>query len=84
MLTNASHSAEVLRARNMHDKMKLDEHEQIISQNPSESELIKQLSEVNQQNEAHLMKQLMNQFDSMKRDIRHLKNSSGGPESSII
>ena len=55
----------------------------MIKGKPTESEMIKQLSEINKQNEVSLMKQLMSQFDSMKRDIRHLKINTGSIESSV-
>lgn len=73
ILVDASHQAEAISKRFNEDRAKIADHEKQIRRQENESELIKKLSELTQQNETTLMKQLMAQFDSMKRDIRHLK-----------
>lgn len=73
ILVDATHQAEAISKRFNEDRAAIADHEKQIRRQENESELIKKLSELTQQNETTLMKQLMAQFDSMKRDIRHLK-----------
>ena len=80
IMIDASHQAEALGRRFKEDKARIAEHERKIRRQENESELITKLNELTQQSEATLMKQLMAQFDSMKRDIRQLKQRGGGSQ----